>query len=202
MGGGRAAAGRRSRPGRRSGAPGPRDLQNMRAPPASKRRFARFDAPRRPSDAATDSPSGGSASRPSRTHKKIGTTREITGKCNRRWRSFVIDVGQCSVDSVQSAAALVARGAAQSFHVVLEGVRSLDVALPDLGVFVFPDQLALDYRMGSEWTPARVEAFFALLADLAALDPRASTSLQECSRPEEKARFQSAWQRYVAEGAA
>ena len=108
----------------------------------------------------------------------------------------IADERDCPVASVPNAAVLVCRGAAESFHVVLEGVRSRDVTLPDLGVFVFPDQLALDYRMGSEWTPVRVEAFFALLADLAAFDPRARISLPEGCVPEDAARFQNAWPRW------
>src|SRR5262245_34025026 len=50
------------------------------------------------------------------------------------------------LDSVPNAAALVASGEAEAFHVVLAGIQSRNAAIPDLGLFVFPDQLALDYR--------------------------------------------------------
>ena len=57
----------------------------------------------------------------------------------------ITDDAERLVDSVPNAAALVVSGDAESFHVVLRGIRSGGVTIPDLGVFVFPDQLALDY---------------------------------------------------------
>jgi hypothetical protein len=66
---------------------------------------------------------------------------------------------------------------------------------------VFPDQLALDYRMGLDWGPSELEGLFDLLVDLAALDPQASLSLQEGQSAELVARFQNAWHRWVGERA-
>jgi len=89
-----------------------------------------------------------------------------------------------------------------AFHVVLAGVRSAGVTLPDLGLFVFPDQLALDYRMGPAWGAAEVEGLFALIESLVHLDPTASLSLEDHVEPRAAARFQSAWRRYLEEHAA
>src|SRR5688572_8464470 len=58
------------------------------------------------------------------------------------------------VSAVPSPAALVVSGEAEPFHVVFGGVQSNGVPIPDLGLFVFPSQLVLDYRMGPEWSEA------------------------------------------------
>jgi hypothetical protein len=105
------------------------------------------------------------------------------------------------LDSVSNAAALVVSGEAEAFHVVLGGIRSRSVAISDLGVFVFPNQLALDYRMGPAWGPKELEALFGLLGELASLDPDASLSLEEGVLPDVVVRFQNAWRRWSAEHA-
>jgi len=105
------------------------------------------------------------------------------------------------LDSVPNAAALVVSGEAEAFHVVFGGIRSRNVVIPDLGVFVCPDQLALDYRMGPAWGPGELEALFELLGELVALDPRASLSLEEGVLADVVARFQNAWRRWVSEHA-
>lgn len=105
------------------------------------------------------------------------------------------------LDSVSNAAALVVSGEAEAFHVVFGGIQFGSVDIPDLGVFVFPDQLSLDYRMGPAWGPSQLEAFFELLGELASLDPDASLSLEEGVLPDVVARFESAWRRWSAEHA-
>jgi hypothetical protein len=111
------------------------------------------------------------------------------------------DSAERAVDSVPNAAALVVSGEAEAFHVVLGGIQTESVTIPDLGIFVFPDQLALDYRMGPAWGPKELEALFDLLGELVALDPRASVSFEEGVLPEVVARFTSAWRRWAAEHA-
>jgi hypothetical protein len=108
---------------------------------------------------------------------------------------------ECLLDSVSNAAALVTSGEAEAFHVVLGGIQSRGVTIPDLGVFVFEDQLALDYRMGAPWGPGELHALFELLADLTRLDPGASLSLEPGMFLDVVARFQNAWQRWNADQA-
>jgi hypothetical protein len=105
------------------------------------------------------------------------------------------------LDSVPNAAALVVSGQAHPFHVVFDGIQLRGATIPTIGVFVFPDQLALDYRMGAAWRAAEAEALFALLLQLVALDPRATLSLEDGILPELAARFQSAWRRYSTSAA-
>jgi len=65
-----------------------------------------------------------------------------------------------------SDASLVISGAAESFHVVLAGVTGSGYSIPDLGVFVDPDSLTLDYRMGSPWGEPEIQSLLALLRQL------------------------------------
>lgn len=107
-----------------------------------------------------------------------------------------------ALDSVPNAAALVMADEAEPFHVVFGGIRARGTSLPDIGVFVFSNQLALDYRMGPDWGSKELEALFELLVELVDLDPKASISLEAGVVPEVLDRFQKAWHRWTAERAA
>jgi hypothetical protein len=106
------------------------------------------------------------------------------------------------VGSVPNAAALVVSGEAEPFHWLLARTTRDGVTLPDIGVFVFPDQIALDYRRGKEWGPSEVRRFCQLLLDLSRLDDRSSVRLPDVALPEEVERFEACSQRFVAEQAA
>ena len=99
---------------------------------------------------------------------------------------------EASVDSVPNAAALVVSGDAEAFHLVLQDPRVGAVALPPLGVFVSPEEIALDYRMGPEWGPAEVSALVDLLCDLKRLAPGSRVELEENALAEIRARFAAA----------
>ena len=79
---------------------------------------------------------------------------------------------------------------------VLEGIASRGVTLPNLGVFVTTEGQGLDYRPGADWGPATLEAFFDILAELAALDLNATMSLEEGVLPDVAERHQKAWRRF------
>ncbi len=101
-----------------------------------------------------------------------------------------------AVDSVPNAAALVVSGEAAPFHVVLGGIQSGGVAIPHIGVLVFPDQLALDYRMGRGWNAEVLSAFFGLLANLTALDEDSSLTLEDGVSSDIADKFQRCWSEY------
>jgi len=101
-----------------------------------------------------------------------------------------------SADSVPDPAGLVAAGGAEAFHHCIEGVVAGGVELPVLGVFVWPDCVELDYRMGREWGPAQVAGFFELLQDCCALDPSAVVVPAEFEGPPCPDRFLRAWSSY------
>jgi hypothetical protein len=63
-------------------------------------------------------------------------------------------------------AAFIITGEIDPFHVVLADIRIDGVALPELGFFVCPDSLTLDYRMGAAWGGLEVRALLRLLGFL------------------------------------
>ena len=100
---------------------------------------------------------------------------------------------QAPVDSVENAAVLVAQGRAESFHICLADLMVNSVALPDIGVFVFSDGIELDYRMGPDWTRARVLAFFELLCQLVNLAPSAVVEPARQEGPPNPDAFRRFW---------
>ena len=100
------------------------------------------------------------------------------------------------VDSVTNAAGLVTAGKAEAFHYCVKGVIACGVELPVLGVFVWPDCVELDYRMGREWGPDPVVGFFELLRDCCALAPSAVVVPAEFEGPPYPDRFLRAWSVY------
>lgn len=68
----------------------------------------------------------------------------------------------CSATDVD----LVVHGALQPFHILLAKIAPIGTVLPDLGVFVEPDGITLDYRMGPEWGAAQVDGLIHLLREL------------------------------------
>lgn len=66
-------------------------------------------------------------------------------------------------------AKLVIEGAAEAFHLVLDDIECNGHVIPALGVFIFPDELVLDYRMGPEWGPDEIHALLVVLSRLRGL---------------------------------
>lgn len=100
------------------------------------------------------------------------------------------------VDSVPNAAALVISGDAEVFHLVLQDPRVGAVALPELGVFVFPDEISLDYRMGPAWGPTEVAALCELLCELQRLAPGSRVELEEHALADVRDQFAATVARY------
>jgi hypothetical protein len=101
-----------------------------------------------------------------------------------------------SIDSVPDAAALVVEEQADAFHFCIEGVIAAGVELPILGIFVFPDGIEIDYRMGSVWGPDQIAGFFELLKDCCALDPSAVVEPAKFDGPPYPEIFARAWASY------
>ncbi len=101
------------------------------------------------------------------------------------------------VDSVPNAAALVASGQAEAFRMLVAGIVANGVPLPPVGVFVWPDTIELDYRMGSDWGPDQVAGFFELLRDCCRLASGAVVVPAECEGPPYPDRFLWAWSSYA-----
>ncbi len=55
------------------------------------------------------------------------------------------------------------------------------IQLPDLGILILPDEVILDYRMGSDWTPKTVFSFFSFLKELRSVAPDSTLYIPESS---------------------
>lgn len=69
-------------------------------------------------------------------------------------------------------AAEVTSGAGEAFHCTMPGIEVDGVPVPELGVFVLPTEVEIDYRMGPEWDEATVAALLRLLLRCAPADAR------------------------------
>ena len=77
------------------------------------------------------------------------------------------------ISAVSDPTGMVFSGAASHFHCCFSGLSWNKLSLPVLGLFVFSDSLEIDYRMGGDWIPEKVDAFFGLLSHLISLAPEA-----------------------------
>lgn len=120
----------------------------------------------------------------------------VVTKCPDYWSTRLQQ--RLPLDAVPNASTLVLSGEAEPFHVVFGGITAKGVVIPDLGVFVFQECIALDYRMGREWGPPELEAFFELLVELSALDPACRVVLDD-GQPVSQASFGEAFDRFRRE---
>ncbi|MBL8258848.1 MAG: hypothetical protein JNM60_03425 [Candidatus Competibacteraceae bacterium] len=88
--------------------------------------------------------------------------RDVTSSGSRLW--LRADDKEVPVTGPNDAL-LVANGKADSYHFVVDSINKQGAAIPALGVFVDPDALVLDYRMGPEWGASQIEALLSLLKD-------------------------------------
>jgi hypothetical protein len=99
------------------------------------------------------------------------------------------------VSEYRDAARLVAQGLAEPFHVLATGIEFAGVVLPDLGAYVWPDEVTLDYRMGPQWAEPQLLALFELLHQLNAV-AGGRVGLGRHVLPHVDAQFVSEWQAY------
>jgi hypothetical protein len=78
------------------------------------------------------------------------------------------------------AAEVMLKGEAESFHMLLKELKFEGVTLPDLGAFIFKDEITIDYRRGSEWTDQVIRTFLALISKVMTPRPGISVKHQEC----------------------
>jgi hypothetical protein len=101
------------------------------------------------------------------------------------------------VVSVPNAAALVMQGRAEPFIVLCEGLAYDGEVIPDIGVFVFGDEIALVYRMGREWNAANLKALFGILQAVTRIAPTAKISVEEGALKSVRRHFEATWKKYV-----
>ena len=77
------------------------------------------------------------------------------------------------VSEVDDPAGLVVSGIAAPFTCCFQLPPEGDNRIPELGLFVFQNDVEIFYRMGADWNHGNVDAFFRLLAYLKSLAPEA-----------------------------
>jgi len=111
-----------------------------------------------------------------------------------------IDETERRLKDVDNAASLVANRQAAPFHFTIDDVRANDAAIPTLGIHVFQDMLAVDYRMGPEWSPDGVFAFFLWLEALLERTQSGELAPSTSEGPLEPEAFLSAWKLFQRRG--
>ena len=104
-----------------------------------------------------------------------------------------------NLSEIADPAGLVSCGAACPFHCCFSGISWNQVELPVLGLFVFQESLEIDYRMGAEWNPDRVDAFLRLIAHLISIAPEATVESAEQEGLPFPGRFDEALDHYAPE---
>lgn len=115
-----------------------------------------------------------------------GVARFLVGKPVYRDRRDRLDK---PLDGEANPALLVVSGEAEPFHFLTRGIRVEGVELPDLGVFVLPNAVALDYERGPWWGRAQVTALFSLLRGLFARAVRPRVAYDADTGRDEGKRF-------------
>ncbi|MGE0145157.1 MAG: hypothetical protein AB7T19_17870 [Planctomycetota bacterium] len=96
-----------------------------------------------------------------------------------------------SAEDASNVAILVCNREAEPVHVVIGGLGRTGCQLPDLGVFVHPEGLVLDYRMGPAWGPQQVATLFDLFLTIAEAEPALKVHHEYCREA-----FDVAWKKY------
>jgi len=84
------------------------------------------------------------------------------------------------INQFPCAAEVMLKGEAESFHMLLKELKFEGVTLPDLGAFIFKDEITLDYRRGSEWTDQVIRTFLVLISKVMTPRPEVVVKHQEC----------------------
>jgi hypothetical protein len=101
------------------------------------------------------------------------------------------------LNQVEDPVGLVISGIAEPFHCCFQ-LHSQGVnTIPILGLFVFQDVVEIDYRMGGDWNPENVDAFFRLLVYLKSIAPEANVESADCEGLPYPVEFKNALGRYI-----
>ncbi|MFZ2960587.1 MAG: hypothetical protein WA705_27220 [Candidatus Ozemobacteraceae bacterium] len=101
------------------------------------------------------------------------------------------------LDSVPNAAEVVVSGAAEPFHFLARQIVVDAGIIPELGVFIFENAIALDYQMGRQWSESTLEALFSLVRFLVRNGENPVVTHEESDRPMARQRFEAAISRYL-----
>lgn len=78
----------------------------------------------------------------------------------------------------------------------LQGLTIEGVPLPDLGFYVMPSEIEVNWHGGTDWGEQQVESFFKLLYELTLLDPGCKVVMPEGVSDDYAKSFMFAWHRF------
>ncbi len=113
--------------------------------------------------------------------------------------TFWDDNSDCDrpIDDVPNAAALVSSYQAQPFHFAIQGVKIDGIELPCVGVQIFQELVALDYRMGDEWNALKLLAFFKWMRELLNMSKAGVLLPSADEGPPNPEAFATAWGEFI-----
>ena len=77
---------------------------------------------------------------------------------------------EMNLDDVEDASKLVVEKKAHPFHFMVRQIMFDDYYIPELGVFILDNAIALDYEKGSLWGPLEIESLLRLILKLMGKD--------------------------------
>lgn len=93
------------------------------------------------------------------------------------------------LSTLENPVELVHQAAVEPFHFLVAGLRVGSVVLPDLGVFILPQAIALDFSPGFGWTAASLEGLLRLVDRILLMAAQPRLSLEEILSPAVRAAF-------------
>lgn len=93
------------------------------------------------------------------------------------------------IDSVPNAALEVVSRKAEPFHFLVQGVIFLETRIPDLGIFIFDNGVAIDYQKGKAWGEKEILAFFEFLRQVVDLAGDAEIAMDSMIPEDLRTRF-------------
>lgn len=109
-----------------------------------------------------------------------------------------VEEREVPIDDVPNAGSLVALRRAEPFHFNVDCIGIHGAAIPCLGVHVFQETIALDYRMGDDWNAENVYAYFKLLKSMVSRTRHGVLGLDSEAPPEPEV-FMAAWRQVLQE---
>lgn len=97
------------------------------------------------------------------------------------------------LDEVENASELVTSGKAKPFHFMVRNLYfGKDQKIPEIGVFILSNAIALDYEKGRVWGELEIESLLKLALKLMVDSPEAYVKLEEGVKDSDKERFSQA----------
>ncbi|GAB4268399.1 MAG: hypothetical protein Kow0029_03760 [Candidatus Rifleibacteriota bacterium] len=100
---------------------------------------------------------------------------------------------EMALDEVENAAQLVCSGEAQPFHFMVRDLKfEKDYHIPEIGIFILANAVALDYEKGRIWGEIEIESILSLILKISNESTQATIRLEESVSQAAKERFYEA----------